>query len=310
VLVGLAFKATIVPFHQWTPDVYVGAPTPVTAFMAAATKAAAFGALLRVLWIGFPVLQSVWVPLVGALAVATMLVGNLAALVQGDIKRMLAFSAVAHAGYVLVAVAAGPPDGAMAAVFYLLVYALMNLGAFGVVIALGRADDGARDATRLEDFRGLSRRHPGLALALAIFLLSLTGLPPTAGFLGKWYIFRAAIGAGLTPLAVFLVLMSAVSAFYYFRPVLLMYMAEPEETGPIQVSAGEAVAVAVTALIVAGALVLAVPFAKSARVAGLMGAEDPQAAGVSGGPGQALYFAAPNFDKDRRVATPAGGTNE
>jgi NADH-quinone oxidoreductase subunit N len=269
--------------------------------MAAGTKAAALAALVRVLWVGFPALQTVWQPALLALALVTMVVGNLLALVQADVKRMLAFSAVAHAGYLVVAVATVTPDGGMAALYYLGAYAAMSVGAFAVLVALGQTGDEPRDATTLDDLRGLARRHPGLAVALSVFLLSLTGLPPTAGFLGKWYIFRAAIDAGLAPFAAAIMIMSAVSAFYYLRPVLLMYMAEPADgAAPFEVSAAEAVSVAMLATIVGGALLATIPLASGAEAAGAPGVERVVSA-PSGGSG--LFFAAPSFSKDPPPAT-------
>ncbi|MCB0216580.1 MAG: NADH-quinone oxidoreductase subunit N [Caldilineae bacterium] len=271
-LVGLGFKVAMAPFHQWTPDVYEGAPTTVTAFMAAGTKAAAFAALIRILWSGFGPVAPAWAPLLASLALLTMVVGNLAALVQVDLKRMLAFSAVAHAGYLLVAVVAGGPAGDGAALFYLLAYALMNLGAFGVLMAIGPVGPEGRDATNLADLKGLARRHPGLALALAIFLLSLTGLPPMIGFLGKWYIFQAAVGSGYTWLAVAVMVNSVVSAFYYLRPIVLMTMAEAEPDLPaITVPTASAMAIAVSALLVVTALILGQPLVSAAQASALAG---------------------------------------
>ncbi len=281
VLVGLGFKVAVVPFHQWTPDVYEGAPTPVTAFMAAATKTAAFAALMRVLWVGFAPLADAWVPLVTGAAVVTMVVGNLAALVQVDLKRMLGFSAVAHAGYLLVAVAAGPALGASALLYYLLVYALMNLGAFGALLAIGPVGPEGRDATNLRDVRGLWARAPGVALALAVCLIGLTGLPPTAGFMGKWYIFMAAVDADLTWLAAVMVLNSVVSAFYYLRPVALMFVAPPEDTAAVAPGRATTAAVAVAAALVALAMVVLGPVATAATGASMAGA------GAHGLPGHA-----------------------
>lgn len=300
IIVGLGFKIAMVPFHQWTPDVYDGAPLTVTAFMAAGTKVAAFAALGRVLWGGFGPLAALWSPLLGVLAVLTIFLGNLVALVQADMKRMLAYSAVAQSGYLLIAVLAGGPAGRAALLFYLLAYALMTLGAFGVLVALGpdsQAPD--RDATRLADLRGLGARAPGLAVALSIFLVSLTGLPPTAGFLGKWYIFDAALGAGRSGLAIALILGSVVSAFTYLRPMVLMVAGDAAEAGPLEEpGTANAVVLAVCALLVAGALVLAGPLAAASRSAGMTGAHDPavgQGATGAGTPqtGGGIFMAAP-----------------
>jgi NADH-quinone oxidoreductase subunit N len=222
-LVGLGFKVSVVPFHQWTPDVYEGAPTAVTAFMIAGTKAAGFAVLLRILLFAFPPLRALWVPIIAALAVVTMTVGNVTALVQQNIKRMLAYSSIAHAGYILVAVAAGGAAGTSSALFYLLVYAFMNLGAFAVVIAVSRGGD---ERVALSDYAGLARERPLLAAAMALFMLSLAGFPPTAGFFGKLTIFQAAVQNGLVWLAVVAVLNSVVSVYYYARVIVLMYMRE------------------------------------------------------------------------------------
>jgi len=225
-LVGLGFKVSVVPFHQWTPDVYEGAPTAVTAFMVAGTKAAGFAVLLRILQVAVLPLHDLWVPAIAVLAVITMTVGNVTAIAQRNIKRMLAYSSIAHAGYILVAVAAGGAAGTSSAVFYLLVYAFMNLGAFAVVIAASR---GGPERLDLRDYAGLARQRPLLAAAMALFMLSLAGFPPTAGFVGKLAIFQAAVQNGLTWLAVIAVLNSVISVYYYMRVVVLMYMQEPEE---------------------------------------------------------------------------------
>ncbi|HEX9187305.1 MAG TPA: NADH-quinone oxidoreductase subunit N [Vicinamibacteria bacterium] len=225
-LVGFGFKVASVPFHMWAPDVYEGAPTPATAFMSAGVKAAAFGALLRVFDSALPALAPRWQPLVAVLAIATMVVGNLAALAQPNLKRMLAYSSIAHAGYLLAALVAAPALAGEAMLFYLVAYAAVNLGAFGTVAALAR--DG-REPLALGDVAGLAQRRPALALALAVFLVSLTGIPVTAGFVGKFYLFTAAVSIGPTGvlLALVGVLMSVVSAGYYLRVVVAMYMSEP-----------------------------------------------------------------------------------
>jgi NADH-quinone oxidoreductase subunit N len=250
-VVGLGFKVAAVPFHMWTPDVYEGAPTSVTAFMIAGTKAAAFAALLRVLFFALPSRQADWVPILSVLAVLTMIVGNVAAIAQQNIKRMLAYSSIAHAGYVLVALAsAGTPDAvpnaAASALFYLIVYALMNLGAFAVIIALTE-----RGETRLgiADFAGLGARHPFLGCAMAIFMLSLAGFPPTGGFMGKFYIFSAAVQGHQVGLAVVGVLTSVISVYYYLRVTVVMYMREPAaEPGRGTVTPGLVLAAAVAAV--------------------------------------------------------------
>ena len=223
VLVGFAFKVAAVPFHMWAPDVYDGAPTPVTGFMATGVKAAAFAGLFRVVGEGLHQ-AGVWREVIYGLALVTMIGGNLIALAQRSLKRMLAYSSVAHAGYLLVAVAAGSSAGASAFMFYLVAYTLMTLAAFALVAAKGR--HGESDVL-IDDLAGLSRRRPWLAFLLALCMLSLLGFPPTAGFVGKWYILLAATEAGYGLLAAALVLTSVVSAGYYLPVVMALYM-KPE----------------------------------------------------------------------------------
>jgi NADH-quinone oxidoreductase subunit N len=222
-LIGFGFKVAAVPFHMWAPDVYDGSPTPVTGYMATAVKAAAFAALYRVLTEAFGGVAA-WHDIVGWLAVATMVVGNLIALAQRTVKRMLAYSSIAHAGYLLVAVAVGGDAGAAALLVYLVAYALTTLAAFGMLAAIGR--DGERDV-RIDDLSGLAQRRPWLAFALAVCMLSLLGFPGTAGFIGKWYILVAAADVGRLFLATVLVLTSVVSAGYYLPVIMAMYM-KPE----------------------------------------------------------------------------------
>jgi NADH-quinone oxidoreductase subunit N len=225
-IAGLGFKVALVPFQMWTPDAYQGAPTSVTAFMSVGAKAAGFAALIRVVLYTFGDLQANWELVLAILATLTMTVGNLGALRQTNLKRMLAYSSIAHAGYILAGVAAGPSGqlGASAVLFYLFAYAFMNVAAFAVVIAVGRfAGSGGRGET-LEDLAGLGARKPGLAAAMALCMLSLAGVPPLAGFLAKLYVFGAAVEAGLTWLAVVGVINSVVSAAYYLRVVVAMYM--------------------------------------------------------------------------------------
>jgi NADH-quinone oxidoreductase subunit N len=221
VLVGFGFKVAAVPFHMWTPDAYEGAPTPVTALMATGVKAAAFVSLARVFLVGFGGHYDVWARPLFLLAAVTMIAGNLLAMTQGSIKRMLAYSSIAHAGYLLAAVLAGFSGGAAALLFYLFIYTLMTAGAFGIVIANAR---GADERVTLEDYAGLARQKPMLAGLFSIFLLSLAGFPLTAGFLGKFYILRSLVQGGLSTLAVILVLASLVSYFYYLRVIVVMYM--------------------------------------------------------------------------------------
>jgi NADH-quinone oxidoreductase subunit N len=224
-LVGLGFKVASVPFHMWVPDVYEGAPTPITAFMAAGPKAAAFAALLRVFVITFQPLTNLWVIVLWIMAVLTMTVGNLLAISQMNIKRMLAYSSIAHAGYVLVAIVAGGDLGLKSAVFYLLAYSLMNLGAFAVIIALSERGEKHLD---LPDYRGLGLKYPLLGVLMTIFMVSLSGIPPTAGFVGKFYIFSAAVKNGFIGLAVIGVLNSLISVYFYLRVVVFMFMQESE----------------------------------------------------------------------------------
>jgi len=231
-LVGFGFKVSAVPFHMWTPDAYEGAPTSVTAFMSAGAKAAGFAALVRVALNVLGASPETWAPLLTAVAIVTMTVGNVTALLQNNLKRMLAYSSIAHAGYVLVALVAGGPDGASAAMFYLAVYAFMNLGAFGLLTLLGRDQD---ERVLLSDVAGLGFRHPMLGLAMTLFMLSLGGIPPTAGFMGKVYVFSTALQAGHTLLVVVGVLNSVVSVFYYLRVTVAMYMEEPQGE-PVAVS--------------------------------------------------------------------------
>jgi NADH-quinone oxidoreductase subunit N len=223
-LVGFGFKVASAPFHMWAPDVYEGAPTTVTVVMAAGVKASAFAALLRVLIQAVPSLASEWRPAVAVLAVLTMVVGNLGALAQANVKRMLAFSSVAHAGYLLMGLVAAPGQGAEAILFYLVAYAAVNIGGFGALAALARA---GREPLMLADLAGLAQRRPALAAALTLFLVSLTGVPVSAGFVGKFYLFSAAVNADYVGLAVVGVLVSVVSAFYYLRVAVAMYMREP-----------------------------------------------------------------------------------
>jgi len=229
-LVGFSFKVAAVPFHMWTPDAYQGAPTSVTAFMAAGTKVAAFAALLRVLTVAFHGLSVDWRPVVAVLAAVTMVVGSVLAIAQSDVKRMLAYSSIANAGFILVGVSAGTPGGTQAAMFYLVAYATLILGAFGVVILV--SERGERH-TSLASYRGLSRRSPWLAAALALFLLSAAGIPPTAGFMAKVLVFEAAIRAGEWPLVLVAVLASVVAAFFYLRVIALMYMREADDPAPV-----------------------------------------------------------------------------
>jgi len=239
--VGFAFKVGAVPFHMWAPDVYQGSPAPVTAFMSTGPKAAAFAAFLRVFAEAFPAMKQEWWLVIWALAVATMTMGNIVALVQNDVKRMLAYSSIAHAGYVLVGLAVGSPAGSSGAVFYLLAYAFMNLGAFTLLIVA--AGKGER-LTTYQDFSGMGTRSPLVALALTIMLFSLAGIPPTAGFAGKFYLFMSALEKGFVWLTVIAVINSVVSVFYYLRLVIHMYMREQDADAPSAVTVSAPLAVA------------------------------------------------------------------
>jgi len=221
--VGFSFKVSAVPFHMWTPDAYEGAPTVVTAFMSTAVKAAAFAAFARVFLSTLEPLQGHWVPVLSVIAVATMVVGSVLGVLQSNIKRMLAYSSIAHAGYLLLGLVSANTSGKAAILFYLLAYAVANLGALGIVALLGTAEH-AHD--QLRDFAGLWRSRPGLAGLMTVFLLSLGGFPPTAGFIGKWYIFSAAVQEGHYWLAIIGVLTSVISVFFYLRIVVMMYMTE------------------------------------------------------------------------------------
>ena len=248
-LIGFGFKVSAVPFHMWTPDAYEGAPTSVTAFMSAGAKAAGFAALLRVAPTVFAAGAADWRPLLTWIAILTMTVGNVTALLQTSVKRMLAYSSIAHAGYVLVAVVAGGADGRSAALFYLAVYSFMNLGAFGVLTLLGRGPD---ERVLLADLAGLGFRRPLLGLAMTVFMISLGGIPPTAGFMGKVYVFGIALKSGLVPLVIVGVLNSVVSVFYYLRVTVAMYMEDPRGE-PVAISLRAPAAIA---LVLAFALTL------------------------------------------------------
>ena len=224
--VGFAFKISAVPFHMWTPDAYEGAPTIVTAFMSTGVKAAAFAAFARVFLSPLEPLQAQWVPVLSVIAALTMIVGTVVGVVQSNIKRMLAYSSIAHAGYLLLGIIAANSAGKAAILFYLLTYAVTNLGALGIVALLGTPEN---EHDELRDFAGLNQSRPGLAALMLIFLLSLGGLPPTAGFIGKWYIFSAAVQEGHYWLAIIGVLSSVVSVFFYLRIVVMMYFTEGTE---------------------------------------------------------------------------------
>ena len=239
-LVGFAFKVSAVPFHMWAPDAYQGAPSVVTGFMATGVKAAAFAALVRVVAVAFESHSADWVPLVWVLAFATMILGTVVGVVQSNVKRMLAYSSIAHGGYLLVGLVAANDVAQGAILFYLLAYAVTNVAAFGVIALLGARDGERAD---IKDFAGLSHTRPAVAAMMTVCLLSLGGLPPTAGFIGKWYIFSAAVSAGFYGLAIVGVLSSVISVFFYLRIVVNMYMVEGEAGSEPVVVPGAGVAV-------------------------------------------------------------------
>ncbi len=232
---GLAFKVSAVPFHSWTPDVYQGAPTPITAFMSVATKAAAFALIARVFSVSFHELQYIWMPVVFGVSVITMIVGNTAAIFQTDIKRMLAFSGIAHAGYLLIGIVANSHEGVASILFYLAVYLFMNVGAFAIVLTLEGQGSEGNSILRL---KGLSKRNPMLAGAMALFMVSLAGIPPTAGFFGKLYLFLAAIQEGYHLLAILAVIASMIAVYFYLRVIVLMYFHDEESTETIEINKG------------------------------------------------------------------------
>ena len=250
VLVGLAFKVAAVPFHMWTPDVYEGAPTPVTGFMSVGAKAAGFAALGRVFLLTLPALGDDWAPVVAVLAALTMILGNIVALAQTNIKRMLAYSSIAHAGYLLMGVAARNDLGLAGMLFYLLSYAFTNLGAFTVVTLMARRDG---EDESFMPYAGLARRQPWVAAAMALFMFSLTGIPPSSGFIGKYYLIWASIEADLIWLAAIAVLTSLVSAVFYLRVVVAMYFHDSPAVEPSSLYRTLATAIVVAA---AGTLVL------------------------------------------------------
>ena len=245
VVVGVAFKLGAVPFHMWVPDVYEGAATSVTLFIGTAPKIAAFGMLMRALVEGLGALQADWSQMLVVLAVLSMGAGNVIALAQTNIKRMLAYSTIAHVGFIFVGVVSGTAAGYAASMFYVLTYALMALGGFAMVIWLGSAGE---EADRLEDFRGLNERNPWFAFMMLILMLSMAGMPPFVGFWAKWSVLREVVASGMTWLAVVAVLFSVVGLFYYLRVVRLMYFDSPEEKVPVSSLADMRVVVSVNAL--------------------------------------------------------------
>jgi NADH-quinone oxidoreductase subunit N len=253
-VVGFAFKISAVPFHMWTPDAYEGAPAIVTGFMSTAVKAAAFAAFVRVFLSAFEPLRADWAPVLWVIALLTMILGTVVGVAQSNLKRMLAYSSIAHAGYLLVGLIAANEIGKAGILFYLFVYAITNLGAFGIIALMGTRQ-AAHD--ELGDYAGLWHARPAMAALMTIFLLSLGGLPPTAGFVAKWYVFSAAVRAGYYDLAIVGMLTSVISVFFYLRVVVMMYMAEPAgqpARTPVGIAAISALAVSTVAVFYLGIL--------------------------------------------------------
>lgn len=243
IVVAFSFKIAAAPFHMWAPDVYEGAPTSITAFMSVGPKAAGFAVMGRVFFEAFRNIQADWTPILIGIAILTMAVGNILALVQTNIKRMLAYSSIAHAGYMLIGIIPGTQESMSAMMVYMLIYALMNIGAFAIVILLEKGEE-------LSDYEGLSKSHPLVAALMLVFMFSLTGIPPTAGFIGKFNLFMAAIKAGYTWLVVIAVIFSAISAYYYLRVVMNMYMKEMKQEAAISLSPSLGLAILITVLMV------------------------------------------------------------
>ena len=222
---GLAFKVSLVPFHSWTPDVYQGAPTPITGFMSVATKAAVFAVIARIFFTSFSDLDKIWMPILFGASVLTMLVGNTAAIFQDDLKRMLAYSGVAHAGYLLIGIVTNTQEGMASILFYLAVYLFMNIGAFAIVFMM---EGEGLEGNSINRFKGLAKRSPFLAAAMSLFMVSLAGFPPTAGFFGKLFLFYAAIKKGYILITVLAVVASIISVYFYLRVIVMMYFHEDE----------------------------------------------------------------------------------
>jgi len=247
IIVAFGFKIALVPFHMWAPDVYEGSPTSITAFMSVGPKAAGFAVLGRVLFDAFAGMQVQWAAILVPIAVITMATGSIIALAQTNIKRMLAYSSIAHAGYMLLGLIAGTHDGLTSTINYLMIYLFMNIGAFAIVIMLRRE---GFQGENLEDYMGLSKSHPLASALMLIFMFSLAGIPPTAGFVGKFYVFMEAINAGYVSLAIIAVVFSAISAFFYLRVIMYMYMKDPVNEVTLTTSPSMSIALAVTAMMV------------------------------------------------------------
>jgi len=265
---GMFFKIAAVPFHQWTPDAYEGAPTSITAYMSVAVKAASFAMMVRVFMIAIYPLRPQWVAIMAAVSVMTMTVGNIAAITQSNVKRLLAYSSISHAGYVLIGLIAGNETGLTAIPLYLLIYTFTNLGVWAVVVALRRKDV---IGEHIDDMAGLFFRHPAGAVLMLIFLLSLAGIPPTAGFIGKYYLFAAAIETGHNVLAVIAVLNAAISIYFYFRIVVSMFMREATEKTGLTYAPGLTMTLAVATVFTLLIGIYPDPFIAMARHAVVLG---------------------------------------
>jgi len=259
---GLAFKVSAVPFHMWTPDVYEGAPTSVTAFFAVAPKVAAMALFVRAALDPFPEIAGQWQQIIIFLSIASMFVGAVFALVQTNIKRLMAYSSIGHVGYALVGLAAATPQGVQSILIYLTIYMIMNVGAFALILSMRRGDGATED---IADLAGLSTTRPGMAAALAVFMFSLAGIPPLAGFFGKFYVFVAAVDAGLITLAIIGVLTSVIGAFYYLRIVKLMYFDEPVPDADVHPSGTVRLVASVSAIATIAFVVFANPIIRAAE---------------------------------------------
>ncbi|HEY5733892.1 MAG TPA: NADH-quinone oxidoreductase subunit N, partial [Gammaproteobacteria bacterium] len=244
---GLGFKVSLVPFHSWTPDVYQGAPTPITGFMSVATKAAAFALIARIFYISLTELQEIWMPFLFGVSVVTMLVGNIAAIFQDDVKRMLAYSGVAHAGYLLIGIVANSANGVASIIFYLGVYLFMNIGAFAVVYMV---EGEGKESNSIFRFKGLAKRQPVMAACMSLFMLSLAGFPPTAGFFGKLFVFVAAVSQGYVLIAALAVVASMIAVYFYLRIIVMMYFQEGNGEEMVSPSRGMTAIVTVSTVVI------------------------------------------------------------
>jgi NADH-quinone oxidoreductase subunit N len=266
-VVAFGYKIAAAPFHMWAPDVYEGAPTSVTAFMSVGPKAAGFAAIGRVFLIALSSAKVEWTAILIPVAILTMAVGNIVALSQTNIKRMLAYSSIAHAGYALLGIIAGTQEGMAAMMNYLLIYSFMNIGAFTIVIML-RSDGFEGD--KLSDYEGLAKTHPLASALMLVFMFSLTGIPPTGGFTGKFYLFMSIINEGYAWLAVVAIVFSAISAYFYLRVVMLMYMKDPQETPVLSLSPALGLTLIITVVMVLAMGILPATFVDFAKVASMI----------------------------------------